>query len=106
MIAPYVIGFIIYVLSVMVSYSVGLKQSNWYFPVGLTLAIIVNILWLYIAKHSPDKNELYIRALIWDAMIVGAFVVVPLVMHGVRLSGWTLVGCIFIIIGLVLTKVS
>jgi hypothetical protein len=103
---PYLVGFVIYILSVVVSYSNGLKQTHWFFPIGLILAVIVNFLWLYIAKESPLKDQLYVRALIWDSMIVGAYVLVPLVLYGVRPTGYTLAGCVFIVLGLILTKLG
>ena len=106
MLIPYVVGLLLYFASVVVSYSNGLKQTQWYFPLGMLLAIIVNFLWLYIAKNSPDKDVLYVRALIWDSMIVGAYVLVPLLFYNVRPTGYTLAGCTFIVIGLILTKLA
>ena len=106
MIIPYIVGMAVYISSVLVSYSTSLKQTNWYFPIGLSLAIVANTMWLYIAKHSSVKDDLYVRGLVWDAMIVSAYVIVPLIWYGVRPTGYTLAGCIFIVIGLILTKLG
>ena len=106
MIIPYLIGLITYILSVVVSYSTALKQTQWYFPIGLALAFVANFIWLYIAKNSFDKESLFVRGLVWDSMIVGAYVIVPLTLYSVRPTGYTLIGCTFIVIGLILTKLG
>lgn len=102
----YSIGLALYFASVAVSYSKDFKASHYYFPVGLLLALTVNFLWLYIAKHSPNKESIYVRGLIWDSMIVGSYALLPIAFYGVRLSGFMLVGAVLIVSGLVLVKLG
>lgn len=90
---------------VLLSYSDKIKATNWYFPLGLFLATITNLLWLWIAKNSPNKADIYLRGLIWDSILVGCYVLVPLFL-GVRLNLATSLGVILVVIGLILTKVG
>lgn len=105
MILPYALGFIIYCLAVTLSYSDKVKASHWYYPVGLALAIGCNFLWLYVAKHTPDKHDIYISGLVWDSLIVGCYALIPVLFFGVRFSGATAIGVLLVIVGLFLTKI-
>lgn len=102
----YLIGLITYVTSASISFIEPLKRSAWFYPIGLILALIANIIWLHIARTTLDKELVYIRGLVWDAMIVGAYVAIPVIFFGVRLSGVALLGVTLIITGLVLTKLG
>lgn len=103
---PFLIGLLVYIAAVFLSYSEKMKASHWYFPVGILIAIVANVMWLYIAKNSPAKESIYVRGLIWDSMIVGTYTLIPIVFFGVRLSSWTLAGAALIAVGLILTKVG
>lgn len=100
----YFIGFVFYCLSVMLSYSASMKTTKWYFPLGLLAAIAVNFIWLFLAKHSLDHKQIYLRGLIWDSMIVGCYVIIPILFYQVRLTGYTAIGAGLILTGIALTK--
>lgn len=106
MILPFFIGLIVYILAVFLSYSEKIKVSNAYFVVGLILGIVANFCWLYVAKNSPEKHQIYVYGLYWDSMIVGAYTLIPILAMGVRLSWTTALGCLFIVGGIMLTKIS
>ena len=101
----YTIGFVLYCLSVVLSYSYKLKASSLFFPIGLTLALIVNYLWLYIAKISINKHDIYLRGLVWDSMIVGCYVLIPILFYGVKFNITTAIGIGLVVLGLILTKI-
>lgn len=105
MIAPYVAGFALYCLSVALSYSDKAKASAWYYPLGLALAFAANYLWLYIAKTTPEKSQIYLAGLLWDSMIVGCYVLIPVLFYGVRFGFLTALGICLVVSGLILTKV-
>lgn len=102
----YSIGFILYILSAILSYSAKAKLALWYFPVGIVLAIIANCIWLYIAKSSNIGHETFIRGLVWGSMIVICYVAVPIMFYGVRVSGMTALGALMIVAGIFLTKIA
>jgi hypothetical protein len=105
MIVVYMVAFLFYVSSVWLSYSDKLKTTNWYFPLGMFFAIVCNVLWLYVAKHTPSKQTLYINALIWDLMIVGTYSIMPAAFFGVRFAPINLIGVVMVVTGMILTKV-
>ena len=101
----FAVGFILYILTVIISYSESFKKNPYYYTAGLLIALGTNTIWLYLAKTSSG-NSLYIRALTWDSMIVGTYAIIPILFYNIKLSPVAAVGCIMVVIGLVLTKVS
>jgi multisubunit Na+/H+ antiporter MnhE subunit len=101
----FIAGLALYVSAVMMLYSDRVKSSAYYFPLGLAIAVAANFLWLYIAKNTADKHDVYIRGLIWDSMIVGCYAVVPVLMYGVAFTGRMAMGVAMIVAGIVLTKI-
>jgi hypothetical protein len=102
----YSIGFLLYALSATLSYSERAKVSAWYFPVGIAMAIVANLIWLHIAKISTVGSETFVRGLIWDSMIVMCYVIVPILFYGVRLNGIAGLGAVMIVVGIFLTKMG
>lgn len=105
MILPYIAGLILYSLSVCISYSDTAKASSWYFPLGVSFSMIAAFIWMWIAKNSQAQNDIYIRGLIWDSMIVGCYTFIPF-LFGVRLTGLSMLGALLVVVGLILTKVG
>ncbi len=101
----YIVAIGLYCMAVYLNYS-SLRTSGWFIPAGLVLSLITNLVWLFIVQNTPDKHLLYVRGLIWDAIIVGAYALIPILFFGVRLTGWTLIGGITTMVGLVLMKVG
>ena len=104
MLTIYIIGFILYCISVAFVYATGFKGSSWYIPIGLIISIAINYLWFYISKNTIDKNILYLRGIYWDSMIVFCYIIIPILMYGVRFKATTAIGICLIMVGMILTK--
>lgn len=102
--SAFIVGLVFYSLTVCLLYSSNFKNSPYYYWVGLVIGLITSSLWLFIAKQSEGSN-LYVRGLIWDCMIIGTYVLIPALFFDVRLTLMTTIGCVFIVIGMLLTKV-
>ena len=98
------LGTILYIASVSLLYS-SFKSSQYFYPVGLLFAFVTNFIWLYIAKHSAGA-VLYTRGLLWDSIIVAAYVLVPVLFFNIRLSLTSAVGCVIIVVGIIITKLG
>ena len=99
------IGMSIYLLMAFASYSTWLKESKIYFPLGILAAIIANFIWLSIAKSEVNPSVLMIKGLVWDAMLTGCYLLVPILFFNARFTFVQGLGVILVIIGLLLTKV-
>lgn len=106
MIFPYILGAILYSIAVCLAYSGSFKESKWYFLIGIAVGVLANYIWLWIAKHSPDKHQIYISGLIWDSVLVGAYTLIPIMFFGVRFTNLTALGVILIVSGFLVIKIA
>lgn len=104
MIPLYLLGLLIYIISVYITYSDKIKQSPYYFYIGISLSMVCSFLWMYIAKHSSGK-QLYLNGIYWDSMIVGCYSLIPVLAFGVRMSSLNFLGVFLVLVGIFLTKV-
>lgn len=101
-----VLGAAIYGSYAWVTFNPSFKDSWYLVPVGLVLAIMGNLLWILIAKRTSSPAELTVYGMAWDTMITVSFVLVPVVLFGVRFSGVSGLGLILAILGIFLMKVG
>lgn len=101
----FILGGLAYAAMAYASYSESFKQSSLYFPSGIALAIIANLLWFSLAKTESNASQLVIKGLIWDAVLMAAFLVVPFLFFHVKFTTTQAVGVGLTLIGLLLTKV-
>lgn len=93
-----------YLFGAYIAYDVAIKASPWFLPLGVVVGIVSNLIWLYVTKITTDNKELFLYGLIWDVMMMAAYIIVPLLLFNVRLDWKQSLGTILVIIGLILTK--
>lgn len=78
----------------------------WYTPAFGVLSLLVGLLFGWAVQRVGDQKQVYAFNLAWDAVVVVAYVLLPLAAFGVRLTiaGW--VGLALIVAGTILVKVS
>lgn len=103
--AQFFLGFLIYGCYAFVSYTDQIKTSNWYYPLGLSLALAANAVWMWIAKADTNASSLLTKALIWDVIVTVVTVAFPLFVFGARLTLQQSLGLVLLLVGLVLVKV-
>ena len=86
------------------SYSDYFQNLKSYYFIGAVCNVISMMGWLYIAKTITDKDVKLLYGVYWDALIVVAFIGIPVLFHGARLSGTNLAGAILILAGIVISK--
>jgi hypothetical protein len=102
----YFIGLAIYLITVSMSYSDKSKAAFWYYPLGMALSLVTNYLWMNLAKTSDGSNQVYVRGIVWDSMIVLAYSVLPFFCFNVKLTAVQSLGAGLVIIGLGLIKLA
>lgn len=100
----YFIGLLVYLTTVSMNYSDKAKASFWYYPAGMTLALLSNFLWMYLAKHSLNSNQVYVRGIFWDFMIIFAYSILPIIAYDVKFTTLQLCGAGLILFGFGLLK--
>ena len=99
------IGFLLYSTSSFISVSKLVQSSRLFLPIGLTLALINNFIWLNIARAETNPSQVLIKALYWDCVVIAAGLMIPLCFFGASLTGKQAAGVLLIIAGLILTKI-
>jgi len=99
----YLLGFLSYFLAVWAMYTPAIKNHEHYIIGSMIFGFCMSFSWPYIVKHTNDPNLLYTRGLIWDAMLVGCFTVLPL-FFGVKLGLTAWIGVALVVLGLIIMK--
>lgn len=97
-------GLIFYSIMAWMSYYDPIKESVYYYPLGILLSIIVNIGWFTIAKIVSDKDDILIYGAFWDSIIIFTFTAVPFLFFGVRLGMKDSIGFGLILAGILVIK--
>lgn len=101
---PFGIGFILYSVIAYCSY---VKFSNQYYPfiIAIVFGSLSNCTWMYIAQNGTSSKDILTKGLMWDFMITGIYLAIPLILLDIPgLSWYNKLGVIIILIGLVLLK--
>jgi uncharacterized membrane protein len=96
-------GLLVTFAQAYISYDKGIQTSSYYYPVGLSLNVIGGIFWYFIAKNTPEKTTLF-ASLIWDIFLVMSFMLVPILLFGVTITKYQMIGIGLIVIGILFLK--
>lgn len=100
----FLIGLIIYLFMAFASYYDALKQSKYYFPLGILAAIIANFIWLSIAKSETNSSALVIKGVLWDLMLTLCYVAVPILFFKTQFTVNQIIGILLMLVGLIFIK--
>lgn len=90
---------ILIVVQILLSYSEQIKYKWWYIPFGVSVAILINIIWFYTAKISEDPIKLFKFGVVWDFLMGFLWLVVPALLFKQNLTNTTIAGIIISIVG-------
>lgn len=87
------------------SYHEGFKRSPFFIPLFFSMQLVTGSIWITGARLLAPR-QLFTFNMIWDAVAVGTFCLIPLVAFGVQLRplGWA--GLLLVVLGSLLVKVS
>lgn len=101
----FTIIFFIYCILAAIAFMPSVKNSMYYYWIGLGFAFITNSLWLYLSKITTDFKLIHKYSFIWDGIIFLTAALIPIIFFGVRPVGFHLLGIAFIVIGMILLKI-
>jgi len=82
------------------------KNKQWIYLVGITCAVLANLIWIYVSKITTDSRHVMIYGTIWDVIITASTIAVPVFMFGIKLNSYAWLGIGLVIIGLFILKFS
>jgi multidrug transporter EmrE-like cation transporter len=102
--ACFLVGAIMYSVLAYASYDETIKASNYYYLLGLAVAIVANFSWLTVAKYTTENDKIMILGSIWDSIILFTFLAIPYFYFNVRLATKDYIGVGLIVIGILVVK--
>ena len=100
------LGFLLYCVQAAAVYLPAIKDSNYYIPIGLITSNLACIMWLYIAKLLKSKQDVLFYGAVWDALIMAAYCIVPLIFFSVPITRLGVLGIAMVVAGICVLKVS
>lgn len=102
----FIVAIFSYSSLVCLTYLKDLRETWYYLPVGLGLALLNNFIWLTIARQSPNEHVLYLYGIYWDTIIILTYTLIPFLMFNIKLSNISWVGIGLVLLGLLVTKLG
>jgi len=101
----FLLGFVGLLCQAYVSYEPSIQNKWYYYPLGVGLNALGAFLWFYVAKITSGKGT-FLAAMVWDSMAAAAFLLLPLLLFNIKLTGLNIIGLLFGIVGIVLMKLG
>ena len=101
-----VLGTMVYSSYAWLTFKPEMKVSAYLLPIGISLAVVGNLLWILLARSTVDLSRLIVYGMLWDTMITLSFLLVPVVFFGVRFTVIGGVGCGLVGVGLLMMKLG
>lgn len=99
------LGFLFYALVVIGMYTPAIKTHQYYIPGSMLFALAASFLWPWVTQNTESQEELYLRGIIWDAMLIGCYSLIP-IFFGVRLTPMAMFGVVLVLVGIATMKLS
>ena len=97
---------LIYVICAYLTYKEEWREEPWYLPVCFFFGATLVVIWYLVIKYIGDKDRIYFYSLCWDAVMVGVYYFLPILVFGVKLDRYGILGLGLMTVGLVLLKIK
>lgn len=99
-------GFIVYFFMAYISYHEGIKNSKYYFLLGMLVAVVASFVWLYVAKMETNSSRLLVKSFFWDSMVTIIYVLVPVIAFNAKINFTQGLGFLIVCAGLIVIKTA
>lgn len=82
------------------------REASWYLWAMALLSALNGLLWGLGSRFCVDQRQTYSLSVVWDAVTLTAYNVLPLLAFGVRLSPTAWAGFVLVVTGAVLISNS
>lgn len=82
------------------------KDGLVFFGATAVVGIFYNMLWYWSTRMITEKNEYFMFVLLWDFVYIFVFYFTPVLLFGVKLDKWGVIGLIGMITGLLVMKIG
>lgn len=99
------LGFILYFVTVWGMYTDSVKNHPWYVPGSMLFGTAFSWVWPLVVKLTPNAQDVYIRGMLWDTMLVGCYAFLPY-LFGLKPTPMVVVGGVIAVVGLLIMKLG
>lgn len=82
------------------------KDSSTFFGLSMIVGFLYSLLWYWSARIIDDKYNYFFFVLLWDLVYISVFYFTPVLLFGVKLNWWGIVGLLTMIGGLFVMKIG
>lgn len=82
------------------------KAGTPFFVCSMVIGFLYSLLWYWSARIVQDKSEYFLFVLIWDLVYISVFYFTPVVLFGVKLDVWGILGLVIMVSGLLVMKIG
>ena len=97
---------ILYIIGCMISYSDDYRKAYWFVPIGVFIGVLINLVWVYTIKYLDNNQKIYVFGIMWDALMMTTYYLLPILLFDVKLTKTTIIGLILILSGVVILKTN
>lgn len=98
------VTFTVCVLSALLSYRREWCDRWWFAPAFAAFSVVNGLAWGWAVKWAKSDRETYVLSLAWDVVVVGTWILVPILTGHVKLNGLLLGGVILMLAGMMVAK--
>lgn len=95
---------LVYFLYTCLAFGQFNKDEFSFFVYSMVIGLFYSLLWYWSARLVTDKNDYFLFVLVWDFVYIGVFYLTPIIMFGVKLDVWGMVGLACMVGGLLVMK--
>lgn len=99
------LAFVLYSLTVWGMYTPSIRSHEWYVPGSMLLSASFSWVWPLIVRLTPTAEDIYVRAMLWDSILIFCFAFLPY-LFGVELSAKVMLGGVITVTGLIIMKLG
>lgn len=96
--------FLTYSAYTYLGYHEGLRNSRYFFVIGLSLAIVSNLSWMMGVRILNTPQSIFWLAIGFDVIVTACSLYVPIVLSKVKFNSFTWLGIGLIVGGLLIIK--
>ncbi len=82
------------------------REAAWFLWAMACLSALNGLLWGFGSRYCVDQRQVYSLSVVWDAVTLTAYNVLPLILFGVRLSPAAWMGFVLVVSGALLISNS
>lgn len=97
---------LIYFLYAYLAFGKLEKNGVMFFVCSMIVGFFYSLLWYWSARIVEEKSDYFLFVLIWDFVYIAVFYFTPVMLFGVKLDMWGVLGLATMIGGLLLMKLG